>query len=145
VIDGLFDYGSMPVIEQTVRYTQARHRLLAHNIANLSTPHFEPVDVRPEVFREQLRKAVARRAATGDPMRGEIEFNGSGAVEQEFDGRLMLNPSPRRDGIMFHDRNNRDLERLMQDLAENTLTHNAALTMLKNQFDLIETAIRERV
>ena len=46
---------------------------------------------------------------------------------------------------MFHDRNNRDLERIMQNLAENTLTHNAAIEMLRHEFELLRTAIRERV
>ncbi len=38
-----------------------------------------------------------------------------------------------------------DVERTMQHLAENTMAHNAGIQILKNQFDLLKTAIRGRV
>jgi flagellar basal body rod protein FlgB len=53
-------------------------------------------------------------------------------------------PSATNDNILFHDQNNRDLERTMQRLAENTLTHNAAIELLRSEFDMMRTAIRER-
>ena len=52
---------------------------------------------------------------------------------------------PTNENILFHDQNNRDLERTMQKLAENTLSHNMGIELLKNQFDLLKTAIRERM
>jgi len=33
----------------------------------------------------------------------------------------------------------------MQHLAENTMAHNAGLEMLRNQFELLKTAIRGRM
>ncbi len=59
--------------------------------------------------------------------------------------RVEVEARPANENIMFHDRNNRDLERTMQDLAENTLTHNAGIELLRNQFEMLKTAIRERV
>ena len=48
------------------------------------------------------------------------------------------------ENILFHDLNNRSLERHMQDLAENTMAHNAAIELLKGGFALLENAIREQ-
>ena len=46
---------------------------------------------------------------------------------------------------MFHDQNNRDLERTMQHLAENTLMHSTEIEVMRNEFSIMLTAIRERV
>jgi len=62
----------------------------------------------------------------------------------EPDG-LQVKPSPRNENILFHDQNNRDLERLMQDLAENTMAHNAGIQLLASEFDMLKLAIRERI
>lgn len=128
MIAGLFTNGSMPVLEQLTAFTNARHKALTHNIANLNTPYFEPVDLDPRKFQSELRHALKhRRHGDGLRMRRPVEL------------------AERRENILFHDRNNRDLERIMQDLAENTMAHKAAVDLLKNQFDMLETAIRERV
>jgi flagellar basal-body rod protein FlgB len=54
-------------------------------------------------------------------------------------------PGAARDNLLFHDRNDRNLEVLMQHLAENTMTHNYSMTMMRNQFDMMRTAISERI
>jgi len=128
MIDGLFTNGSMPVLERLVAFTSARHQALTHNIANLNTPYFEPTDLDPRKFQQELRRALKhRRHGEGVSMRRPIELD------------------ERRENILFHDRNNRDLERIMQDLAENTLAHRAGIDLLKNQFDMLKMAIRERI
>ena len=58
--------------------------------------------------------------------------------------RIDAQSRPTHDGILFHDQNNRDLERTMQHLAENTLTHNTAIEMLRNEYAMLAMAIRER-
>jgi flagellar basal body rod protein FlgB len=45
---------------------------------------------------------------------------------------------------MFHDGNDRSMERLMQRLAENVYAFRTASQLLRNQFELINAAIRER-
>jgi flagellar basal body rod protein FlgB len=47
--------------------------------------------------------------------------------------------------VLFHDRNNRDLERLMQGLAENTTTYRVAADLLRSRYDVLRTAISQRV
>ena len=65
-------------------------------------------------------------------------------ILQTKDG-MEAHPFETNDNILFHDQNNRDVERIMQRIAENTLAHNAAIDMIRNQFDMLEVAIRERL
>ena len=60
-------------------------------------------------------------------------------------GGMDIKPRATHDNILFHDQNNRDVERTMQDLVENTLAHRTSVELLKSEFDLLRTAIRERV
>lgn len=144
MIDGLFDGGAMPVLDRMIQFSSARHQVLAHNIANLSTPHFRPRDLDPAAFQKQLRTAIDQRRAVGHPVRGELQPRESREIRFES-GRLAADPQPVDQGILFHDRNNRDLERTMQQLAENTLAHRAGVELMRNQFEMLSMAIRGRL
>ena len=147
MINGLFDSGSLPVTEKLVRFTGARHGVITNNIANLSTPNYRPQDLDPKAFQKQLAQAV-------DDRRARMKRGGAGADELRIkDTRqvkfgpngMRVNPEPLDENILFHDRNNRDLERTMQNLAENTMIHSAGLELLKSDFEMLKTAIRGRV
>lgn len=144
MINDLFNHGSMPVLQRLVQFTGARHAVIADNIANLSTPYYRPKDLSVEKFQRHLRKAVDDRRSSATPGSGELELDDTREFRFHAD-RLETLAEPLDENILFHDRNNRDLERIMQDLAENTLAHNAGLEMLKNQFDLLRMAIRENL
>ncbi len=136
MIEGLFNSGSMPVLERLAEFTQKRHTLLTHDIANLSTPGFRPVDLNVSAFQKQLGEAIdARRSA----------HDGQPVGDLPGDPGSDLTATPMNDGILFHDGNNRSLEHVMQSLAENTMTYNASMDLLKNQFKMLETAISGRV
>ncbi len=144
MINGLFDHGAMPTLERMVQFTQERHRVLSHNIANLSTPYFKPGDLNPDSFQAELRDAIDRRRHSASPTAGPLELNDTKELQFE-PGGLTVQPQPSAQGILFHDQNNRDLERTMQSLAENTLAHNTAIEVLRNEFAIMLTAIRERI
>lgn len=144
MIQGLFSSGAVPILERLVQFTGARHRVLTHNIANLSTPYFKPRDLDPDGFMASLRQAVDRRRRGKSPLSGPLQIGDTRQLRFRAD-RIEARPQFTNQNIMFHDRNNRDLERIMQDLAENTLAHNAAIEMLRSEFNLLRTAIRERV
>ncbi|MCH8005277.1 MAG: flagellar basal body rod protein FlgB [Planctomycetes bacterium] len=131
---------AVPVLERMLQFAGARHRLIVNNIANLDTPGFRPVDVSVGAFQEQIARAIdARRAGLGrfEPAdSNQVEFSPTG---------VRLHPVPVGANILFHDQNDRDLERSMQDLVENFLTFRLAADLLRSRFDLINTAIRERV
>jgi len=143
VIQGLFDNGAMPVLERMAQFTQERHRALTHNIANLSTPYFKPVDLDTDSFQLALRDAVdERRGRIGQD--GPLPLNDTRQLTFGPDW-MRSRPQRTNQGVLFHDENNRDLERIMQDLAENSIAHNMAIEMIRNQFAMLRTAIRERL
>jgi len=144
MISGIFDGGAMPVLERMVQFTSARHGVIANNIANLSTPHFRPKDLSVEKFQKQLRRAIDQRRSTATPNTGELRLEDTRNFRFHAD-RLDATPEALDENIMFHDRNNRDLERIMQDLAENSMAHSASMELLRNEFSLLEMAISERI
>jgi len=144
MIQGLFDGGAMPVLERSAQFAAERHQVLAHNIANLSTPYFKATDLDPESFQTSLRDAIDQRRRTVRPNRGPLPMKDSRELEFKSGG-IDAKPTVQNDNILFHDRNNRDLERTMAKLAENTMHFTMSMDMLRNQFQMLETAIRERV
>lgn len=140
----MFSYGSMPVLERMVEFTGARQGMIANNIANLSTPYFKPTDLDPAKFQGQLRDALERRSRRPNPMRRPIELRDTDEVRSRS-GVTRFSPQQKNENVLFHDQNNRDVERTMQDLVENTMAHRTSIELLKSQFDLLRTAIRERV
>jgi len=144
MIERLFDSGAMPVLERVVQFTAQRHKVLAHSIANISTPNFQPRDLDTDSFQQALADAIdTRREKTGGINR-PLEIRDTDQLSFR-DGGIDVDPPRANDNILFHDRNNRSLERLMQHLAENAGAHNASLELLRSEFGMLETAIRERV
>jgi len=144
MISELTHGGAIPVLERTVAFTSARHKVITDNVANLSTPFYKPKELDPAQFQAQLREAVERRRSESGSDGQPLRMADSEQLEFE-NGRMNPRPQRANENIMFHDKNNRNLEQEMQDLAENTMMHRASVRLLKNEFDLINTAIRERV
>jgi flagellar basal-body rod protein FlgB len=144
MIAGLLDSGALPTLERVAQFTGRRHKVLVEGIANLSTPLVQPRDLDVEGFQAELRRALDDRRSTKNPTRGPLELRDTQDVKFKTD-RLGVDPARSNHNILFHDRNNRDLERTMQHLAENTLMHNTSMELLKNQFSMLRTAIRERM
>lgn len=145
-IDGLTNSGAIPALELATSFAARRHELIAHNIANADTPNFQPMDVDPRDFQRLLGEAVdarkSRRAASGT---GDLPWRASRQIRRDERGDLVLNPQTPALNVLFHDRNNRDLERLMQDLAENTAAFRVTTDLLRQQHQQLQAAIAERV
>lgn len=129
-IERLLDQGPAPLLEQMLRFTAARHKLIAENVVNADTPGYRQKDLSVEKFQAMLRERV--ESAEGNAGPGEFN-NVAGEVE-----------TPRR-GILFHDGNNRSMEQLMADQAKNAMMHNLAVELLRKQFQAMEMALKERV
>lgn len=134
----------MPVLERMVQFTTARHTQIVDTIANFSTPNFRPVDLDPKSFQSALADAVdERRRRTGGPT-GDLNLKDTRQLRFHAHSTA-VRPGARDQNLLFHDRNNRSLEHVMQDLAENAMAHNGTMELLRNQFQMLETAISERV
>ena len=149
IIDQLDTAGALPALDKAIRFAGARHTLIAHNIANFETPGFQPVDVDPVAFQAELADAIDRRREGKLGSRGgghgSLRMESMREVEVAADGSLRLNPRTNSGNILFHDRNNRDLERTMQALVENASAFRVATDLLRNRTTLLRDAISERV
>ena len=65
--------GAIPALEMTLRFAGERQKLINHNIANLQTPFFRPMDVSTSGFQETLREAIQKRRESGGGMVGPLE------------------------------------------------------------------------
>lgn len=154
-IDQLINADALSTLDAAMQFSARRQELIAHNIANATTPNFVPMDVSPAGFQAQLASAVARqreeRAGSGaapGPGWGRLDPRGTSEVEVSSRGRgqfrLTLDPGTASGNILFHDRNNRDLERMMQDLAENAAAFRVASELFRSQLSTLRTAISGR-
>jgi flagellar basal-body rod protein FlgB len=130
-IERLLNQSNMPLIEQTVRFSAERQRLLAENVANISVPGYVQKDLSVSKFQEVL----AERAELRDQAPpGTVGFD-------DIAGEA-INPA---DNILFHDRNNRSIEQLMSEGAKNAMYHNMMIELLRKQIGQMEMALKERV
>jgi flagellar basal-body rod protein FlgB len=145
MFDELSSSGSIPALEKLIGFAAQRQRLLSHNIANISTPDFRQMDVSVKGFQGALRQAILERRERTGGQAGELNIQETREIAIGPGGRLILRPRTNGEGILAHDRNNRDLETLMKDLVENAATFRLASDLLKSRMDLIRAAISERV
>lgn len=148
MINSLFDSSTLPVLEQVVNFTEARHGVLAGNIANLDTPGYRCQDLSPAEFEKQLKEAVeARRrpkvASPGESLdpawaRDEVVGSSTGAIDQ------LKAVAANAQGMLRHDDNNASLEEQITEIAKNQSQHNMALSLMRAQFSLLRAAITER-
>jgi flagellar basal body rod protein FlgB len=68
----------------------------------------------------------------------------AGADVVRFDDIQATVENP-REGILFHDGNNRSMEQLMTDNAKNALTHNLVVELLRQQYQGLEQALKEKL
>ena len=72
--ESIFGSTAIPVLEQVVNFAQARHHVLAGNIANLDTPGYRVRDLSVGDFQKRLRQAIEAQdrprttTAAGQPL-----------------------------------------------------------------------------
>lgn len=145
LIDQITNAGALPTLEAVMRFAGQRQRLLAHNVANLSTPGFQGMDVSVRAFQDTLRQAIEERRKKSGGMHGTLEWEDTREVHVAPDGAVALSPRTPGGGILAQDRNSRDLERLMQDVAENTAAFRVASDLFRQQAMMMRGAMAERV
>lgn len=134
--------GAMPMLAKTMAFAEARNKVLAENIANVTTPGYREKQLDVASFQAALKEATTRRERND----GKFELPATAQVKTDELGHLQVKPSdePVRN-LLFHDGTNARIEMLMSDLAENTMTYQASAELLKGYFDGLNKAIRGRV
>jgi flagellar basal-body rod protein FlgB len=141
----MFDASTLPLLQQVVNFTAARHGVLAGNIANLDTPGYRSRDLSTEDFQAKLQEAIESRRPSYV----------SRAPYPNSPGSPAATPAPRATdpwanvsdsvkGMLRHDDNNTSLEEQISEIAKNHAEHNLALSLMSAQFRLLRAAITER-
>jgi flagellar basal-body rod protein FlgB len=136
----LFNSTTVPVLEQVVGFTQARHAVLAGNVANADTPGYRVRDLSVGEFQKQLKQAIATRR---EP---RALAAGSESLSQTLRQRdaTMDDVKATLKNILYHDDSNVSLEQQVNELNKNKTQHDLAIAVLRSQFDLLRAAISER-
>ena len=137
--------GAMPTLGLMMRFSARRHQVIAHNIANAQTPNFTPADVDVRGFQAAMRDAIDDRRGGNGGSHGGLAWRGTRDAEPTPGGGLALSPRAASGNILFHDRNNRDVERMMQTMVENASVFQAASGFYQRQKGVLTAAIAERV
>jgi len=135
----LFSASTIPVLEQVVGFAEARHEVLAGNIANLNTPGYHVRDLSPERFQEHLKEAIASRKTGG----ASSSVAGTSNPWNSRDGDFQQVRESLQ-SILYHDDSNVSIERQVAEVTKNQMMHNMALSILRSQFGLLQAAISER-
>lgn len=139
MIPNLFNTTSIPVLEKVVGFTEARHNVLAGNIANIDTPGYRAQDLSPVQFQSQLKEALDARRENAT-----VSSTSSGmTTEDDADPFASLHESMKT--LVYHDESDNDLERQVTELTKNQMQYNLAVTIMTNQFRLLQSAISEQV
>ncbi len=151
MLSTLFHNSTVPLLEQVVNFTEARHGVLAGNIANLDTPGYTTRDLSPELFQEKLREAVEASHTSTTQTYGYGNYGNNmamqsagpvGRVDSNFDAFEHVKDSYK--SILRHDGVNVSMENQINQLVKNQQEHNMAVGILSNQFRLLRAAISER-
>ena len=144
LIENLINRGSMPVLEQVMKFTEARNEVLVNNLTNFDTVGYKVQDLPMSEFFGALEEAVERREGRGA---GEmLEMKSTRHLQWDSQGRLHTRPVEiEGNNILFHDQNNRFVEKQMSELSKNALLHNVAAELLRQQHGLLQMALRGRM
>ena len=137
MIAKLFESSSLPVLQEVMNFTQTRHGILAGNIANVHTPGYQGRDLSVDNFQAALKKSIEAKQLP------QIHSPG-------FAGRTPLDEAAKElkaasNNLLYHDGTNLDIEQQVVAISKNQFMHNMAVSIMNNQFQLLSTAISERV
>ncbi|QDV75243.1 flagellar basal body rod protein FlgB [Botrimarina mediterranea] len=150
-----FANSTLPVLEQTVQFTQARHGVLAGNIANLNTPGYKARDLSVQAFQSSLRSAIDSSKKTyspgdaivlGDLSDGPHEgLMALGGERGPFDADSLNGLQKSMETFVYHDQRDVSLESQVTEISKNQSLHNLAITLMSQQFRQMRSAISETV
>ena len=141
-ITGITQRGCLPLVEAMVAFTEARHGVIAENIANIDTPGYRTKQLDPAAFQAELRRAASSRKSPTD----ELRLCDSRPQKRNSTARLTVTPELEPpENLTFQDGTNASIERQMAMLAENATAHQTSVELLRSGYGALMTAIRGRV
>jgi flagellar basal-body rod protein FlgB len=137
MLPNLFGSTNIPVLQEVLQFSQARHGVLVGNLANVNTPGYRVRDLSVTNFQDRLKDAInASQRGNGNQSPGIISIDPTDPLREVRD--TMTN-------VLYHDDTNIDLEKQVAEITKNQYMHSVALSIMTNQMQLLESAISERV
>jgi len=138
MINSLFNKTTIPVLQEVLSFSEARHKVLAGNVANADTPDYRIRDLNMDTFQTRLREALERRSTRETNLSpGELSVTQPGDEMREVRESLK--------NVVFLDGSDVAMEQQAADVAKNQYLHNLTVSIMTNQFRLLQAAISERV
>jgi len=127
----------LSAVEQTLAFTERRHGLLAGNVANADTPGYQTRDLSLANFQSALKESLAARQQP-DRLGSTADLGLSGrSAKSEAQAQVRDAMSQ----ILYHDGSDVSLEQQVTEIAKNQSMHATAITVLRNQYQLLQMAI----
>jgi flagellar basal-body rod protein FlgB len=158
MFQGIFRSSTIPVLEQVVQFTQARHEVLSGNVANLGTPGYQARDLSVAEFQARLRDAIEARHQTplalppGNMAISPGEMGASLRAVGISPGEMAADRSDPVAGaakdprsILFHDQSDNAAELQVTEMVKNQMQHNMAMAIMASQFRLLQSVVSERL
>ena len=137
MLSNIFSSTNIPALAEVLNFAEARHGVLVGNLANINTPGYRTRDLSVETFQQRLQEAMETSRKSGEPV--------SPGVMQADPGDPMRDVRESLTNILYHDDTNIDMEKQVAEITKNQFMHSLALTVMNDQFQLLQTAISERV
>jgi flagellar basal-body rod protein FlgB len=120
-----------------VQFAQARHQVLVGNVANIDTPGYKARDLSVETFQETLAEAIQARQERHESLTSPLLPPGERDQLQKVRDSMVT--------VLRHDDSDVGMEQQVKEISKNQMMHNLAITIMSNQFQLLQTMISERV
>lgn len=151
MLSSIFQSSTIPVLEQVVNFTEARHGVLAGNVANLDTPGYQTRDLSPQLFNEKLKEALDARKQpiqsydSYDSRSLDMEAADGSHTDEIGDVAAFSKVKDSMKSILRHDGDDVSMEQQVNEIMKNQQQHNLAVNIMSAQFRLLRAAITERV
>jgi flagellar basal-body rod protein FlgB len=134
-----FSNNTIPVLEQVINFAQARHNVLAGNVANMDTPGYKVRDLSVNEFHDRLSGLIH---AQKQPQLRDPYGNLPSVTKAD---RAMREVKDSTKDILYLDESNVGLEQQVLEISKNQSMHNMAIALLTSQYRLLNVAISEKV
>jgi flagellar basal-body rod protein FlgB len=139
MLANLFDNTTIPVLQEVISFAQARHNVLAGNIANVDTPGYRVRDLSVETFQKRLGEMIDAR----NYHRKEVASPGHVKASDPGDEMRQVRDSLKT--VQFLDGSDVGIEQQVVQVSKNQFLHNLSVSIMNKQFQLLKSAISERV
>lgn len=129
----VFNKLEIPKFQKFLNLSSLRHKLVAGNVANVSTPGYEAKDI-------NFDKEFARATEAGAGLSGRITHERHLPIGQHKDRAPRVHSTKVESGEM----NSVDIDREIATLAQNELAYTVAARLIKGKFEGLRNAITSK-